>query len=236
MKPHSSAPNAPIDRFTGIRAVSFDVGGTLLEPWPSVGHVYAEVARAHGVAQATARVLNQRFRQAWKRRPQPHHTRVQWQGLVDEVFAGLAGPLPSQVFFAELYDRFSRTVSWRVFPDVLPTLDFLQSRRLPLAIISNWDERLRPLLEALGLSRRFSTLVISCEVGAAKPSPVIFREAARRLRLPPKAILHVGDSEQDDLMGARAAGFRALQIARTRPGRRRGRIRSLADLKRVLRD
>ena len=32
-----------------VKAVTFDVGGTLIEPWPSVGHAYAEVAQRHGV-------------------------------------------------------------------------------------------------------------------------------------------------------------------------------------------
>ncbi len=42
-----------------IRAVTFDVGGTLIEPWPSVGHVYAEVAARHGVAAIDVATLNQ---------------------------------------------------------------------------------------------------------------------------------------------------------------------------------
>jgi hypothetical protein len=54
-----------------------------------VGHVYAEGAARYGVLQATPTLLNHRFDAAWARRGQPHHTRDQWQDLVDEVFAGL---------------------------------------------------------------------------------------------------------------------------------------------------
>jgi FMN phosphatase YigB (HAD superfamily) len=83
-----------MNRLGGIRAVCFDVGGTLITPWPSVGHLYAEVAAQHGVPDASLELFNHRFRAVWARRNQPHHTRQQWQELVDEVFAG-AGTEPA---------------------------------------------------------------------------------------------------------------------------------------------
>src|SRR5580700_10426449 len=43
-----------------IRAVTFDVGGTLIEPWPSVGRVYAEVAARHGL-EVAAEDLDRQF-------------------------------------------------------------------------------------------------------------------------------------------------------------------------------
>ena len=231
---HTRPTHSRRRRFTGVRAISFDVGGTLLEPWPSVGHVYAEVARRHGVPQATPELLNHRFQAAWTRRSQPHHTRAQWRELVDEVFAGLAWEPPSRTFFPELYDRFSTAGAWRVFEDVRPTLDFLKRLRVPMAVVSNWDERLRPLLSVFNLEAYFSVILISCEMGAAKPSPFIFQQAARQLCLPPESVLHVGDSEQDDLEGARAAGLQAIQIDRSRVGKSEERIRSLEELKQPL--
>jgi len=234
MRSRAARENAAVNRPVGIRAVSFDVGGTLIRPWPSVGHVYAEVARQHGVRQATPELLDHRFRTAWARRDQPHHPREQWRDLVNEVFAGLVHPPPSETFFPELYDRFSQAAAWRVFDDVRTTLDSLKRRRIPLAVISNWDERLRPLLTALDLQTWFSSIVISYEIGAAKPSPVIFQEAARQLGLPPRSILHIGDSEQDDLEGALAAGFMALRIDRDRTTRSDGLITSLEEVKQIL--
>jgi len=49
LKQLASGQHVAINRFGGIRAISFDVGGTLIRPWPSVGHVYAEVAAQQGV-------------------------------------------------------------------------------------------------------------------------------------------------------------------------------------------
>jgi putative hydrolase of the HAD superfamily len=68
----------------------------------------------------------------------------------------------------------------------------------------------------LGLAEHFKTIVVSCEIGAPKPSPLIFREATRRLCLPPAAILHVGDSPEADLAGAEAAGMKAVLLQRAR--------------------
>src|SRR5579862_3586839 len=108
-----------------LKAVTFDVSGTLIEPWPSVGHVYAEVAARHEV-NVSADTLNSRFRSAWSARHSFEHSRAGWEELVDEVFFGLCAP-PRQTFFGELYDRFSEPEAWRIFDDVVPALDALAS-------------------------------------------------------------------------------------------------------------
>lgn len=202
--------------FAYIRAVTFDVGGTLIQPWPSVGHVYAEIAGRHGLKNLPIEKLNQQFAAAWRAKKNFQHTRQDWERIVDETFAGLCATPPSRTFFADLYERFARPSAWRVYEDVLPVLEALTTRQMRMAIISNWDERLRPLLGTLALDRYFETLVISCEVGASKPSSVIFSQAVERLGLPSSAILHVGDSWDEDVRGARAAGLRALHIERNK--------------------
>ena len=104
-----------------------------------------------------------------------------------------------------------------------------------LAVISNWDERLRPLLHELGLDTFFAAIAISCEVGSPKPNPLIFLKAATLLGLPPQAILHVGDSVEMDVVGAQNAGFRALHLRREAPRSHPGQIGSLSELAAFLR-
>ena len=83
-----------------------------------------------------------------------------------------------------------------------------------LAVISNWDDRLRVLLESLAIAHQFEVIIVSAEVGHTKPSPEIFRSAAEALQLPPDDILHVGDSEKEDHQGALAAGFQSRWLYR----------------------
>jgi putative hydrolase of the HAD superfamily len=214
----------------GIRAITFDAGGTLIQPWPSVGHVYAEVAARHGFAHLSAEKLDRQFAAAWRKLKNFNHTREEWAALVDQAFAGAPGPPPSRTFFPELYDRFAGPDAWRIFDDVLPALDALAAAGIQLAVISNWDERLRPLLEQLGLAKYFETVVVSCQVGFPKPSPVIFEHAARRLGLSPGLILHVGDSPETDVLGAKSAGFHALLLDRGKERNTPEQISSLRDL------
>jgi putative hydrolase of the HAD superfamily len=215
-----------------IKAVTFDVGGTLIEPWVSVGHVYSEVATRHGVKNITPELLNARFRTAWTARRSFGDSRADWEALVDEVFQGLAAEPPRTTFFPELYERFAEADAWRVFDDVLPTLKALSARGVRLAALSNWDERLRVLLDRLGLEVFFEAIIVSCEVGALKPSPVIFRQAVAKLGLPPEAILHVGDSFEMDVQGARNAGLASVQVMRqkTPAPPADGQISSLRDV------
>jgi len=212
-----------------IQAISFDVGSTLIEPWPSVGHVYAEVAGRHGLKNLSPQQLNARFKNAWRARQNFRHSRNEWDELVTEVF-GRSNP-PG--FFAELYERFAEPEAWHIYEDVVPMLDLLAARKIRLAIISNWDERLRPLLHKLKLDQYFEAFAISLEIGFPKPSPVIFQHAARALNLPPSSILHVGDSPEMDVTGATAAGFQALQIHRQATAENDG-IHSLAELAAII--
>lgn len=212
-----------------LQAVTFDAGGTLIQPWPSVGHVYAEVAAAHGFKNLSPEVLGARFKTAWRAATSFNYTRAGWQELVESTFAGLLDG-PAVPFFPELYEHFSRAAAWRIFDDVLPALDALAARGLRLGVISNWDERLAILLERLKLEKYFSTIVVSCDVGFTKPSPVIFEHAAAKLGLPPGAILHVGDSYELDVLGAKAAGFHARRIRRHGDESRSDDLHSLTEL------
>ncbi len=214
-----------------IKAITFDVGGTLIEPWPSVGHVYANVAARHGFPGLDPDVLNARFRSAWATLGNFDYTRDGWRRLVDEVFREM-GPFQHGVtFFPELYERFAEPDAWRVFDDVRPALVAMADSGVRLGIISNWDERLRGLLRKLRLDAPFEVIAVSCEIGFAKPAPTIFAEAARKFALPCAAILHAGDSAEMDVAGARAAGFAAVQITRHTNKRADFEIASLLDLR-----
>ena len=213
-----------------VSAVTFDVGGTLIAPWPSVGEIYAAAAVKHGAKNVSAKLLKERFVAAWRALADFNHTREEWAALVDATFQGLTERPPSQTFFPELFEHFGRPDAWRMFDDALPALDALASRGLKLGVISNWDDRLRPLLRGLNLSRYFEAILVSCEVGFPKPSHVIFDAAAEKLGLAPEAILHVGDSLPQDVEGAREAGFHSLLVQRGVPTQSGERISSLLEL------
>lgn len=206
-----------------ILAVTFDVGGTLIECQPSVGHIYAEVAARYG-CRAPAAALNRRFKTAWQAFQGFRHTCSQWAELVDATFSGLIHPPPSQTFFSELYERFTEPDAWHVYDDVVPTLKQLKARGLKLGIVSNWDDRLRPLLACLKLDSYFEAILVSCEAGVCKPSPELFVAACDALGASPQNTLHIGDHPEMDVRGAQAAGLQAVRL------RRGGRLRSSAEL------
>lgn len=209
-----------------IRAVTFDAGGTLIEPWPTVGHVYAEVAARFGVNGVAVDTLNRRFAAAWRAKGSFDYSDTAWFALVRQTFGEDAARLPDD-FFPALYERFAKPDTWSIYDDVRPALEELAARGLRLAVISNWDERLHVLLERLKLRPRFEWVIVSKEVGFTKPSAQIFEIAARRLGLPAGTVLHIGDSVTEDVEGARAAGLAALHLDRAG----RGEIASLREVR-----
>jgi dihydrofolate synthase/folylpolyglutamate synthase len=199
--------------FSGIRAVTFDVGGTLIEPWPSVGSVYARVAVRHGV-EVAAEDLDRQFALAWSARKNFEYRRSDWSELVRQTFSGLTAEPPSASLFDEIYSHFATAAPWRIFDDVMPCLRELKRRGFKLGIVSNWDERLSPLLHELQLDHYFDSIVVSGAGGAQKPAAKIFQKAVAQLDVRPEAILHIGDSASEEVIGARAAGLRALLLTR----------------------
>lgn len=211
-----------------IRAILFDAAGTLLHVHPSVGEVYAAQAERFG-ARVPVDDINSAFRSAWRElRPYadgktPFHTseeieRAWWRELVERVFEEACGLVTFgdrfDPFFESLYRRFEQPEVWRLFDDVLPTLDALRDHGIPIAIVSNWDSRLPRLLHAMGIADRFRFILTSAEAGVSKPSGEIFLQALARLGLPPHEVLHIGDSLEADVIAAQNAGLQSLHIDR----------------------
>ena len=194
-----------------VRALFFDVGGTLLRPFPSVGAVYASVAGRHGIA-TTADAMERAFRQSWTalRRPGLTVSRKEWWREL--VFRTLGQE--NAACFEELFTTFGRPDVWRVFPDVNDALGEARARGLHVGVISNWDERLRPLLDAMGLTRHFDSITISCEVGAEKPGAEIFLAALQTAGAMASEAVHIGDSYDHDVRGAEAVGMTAILLDR----------------------
>jgi putative hydrolase of the HAD superfamily len=93
-------------------------------------------------------------------------------------------------------------------------LERLRAGGARLAVVSNWDVSLHDVLERTGLRGLLDAVVISAELGVAKPDPAIFRAALERLGAKADDAIHVGDSVEHDVAGARAAGLEAVFVAR----------------------
>lgn len=204
------------------KAVFFDAGGTLFYPYPSVGEIYARVASAYGMTVDSCKV-GEIFREEFLKRDklgssEMHATekneREWWRGLVRDVFEKVT-PLKSfETFFEELYDLFASAEVWRLYPDVLPVLDWLKQKGCILGIVSNWDSRLLSICKGMGVDRHFDFILASALVGVAKPDRRIFEKALSLARVSSKEAIHVGDSLEDDIHGAQKAGLSTLWINR----------------------
>jgi len=86
-----------------------------------------------------------------------------------------------------------------------------------VVIVSNWDCSLPDWLGPAGLLDHVTGVVTSAEVGAAKPDPRVFERGLELAGARAEEALHVGDSVENDVAGARAVGIRAVLVARDGP-------------------
>jgi putative hydrolase of the HAD superfamily len=134
---------------------------------------------------------------------------------------------PKETALAVLSDA----VVIRAYDDSAPALDMARRLGIATAVVSNGDCSMPSLLDQAAL--QVDVVVDSATAGAAKPDPAIFRLALRRLDVAAAEALHVGDHDQADGEGARAAGIDVVIIDRSGSSGP-GRIASLAELEPML--
>jgi|SRR5579864_2311671 len=209
--------------FSVVGGVLIDAVGTLIEPFPSVAHVYTAVAREQGCEVHTDDV-RARFCRHFRaneldeaRGPLATSEACEerrWRRMVSNVLPDLPD---LEGGFRDLWDHFARPESWRCFDDAGPALNGLESRGIPVRIASNFDSRLRKVIAGMPLLAKLTdTLVISSEVGYRKPHSAFYQAACASLGLAPGRVLSVGDDLENDVHGACRAGLQSLLVDRTR--------------------
>lgn len=210
--------------------IFLDAVGTLFGVQGSVGHIYALLAKRHGVSVDIAD-LNRAFFQSFQASPPgafPHADPAVipqleynwWLAIARNTFStvGVVDQFTDfDAFFQDVFAYFATADAWFLYPDVMPTLTAWQQQGLQLAVISNFDSRLYPVLQVLGLQDFFASVTISTAVGAAKPDRAIFDQALQKHGCEPAQAWHIGDSHRDDFLAASAVGIRGIWLNRVEP-------------------
>jgi len=206
-----------------IRAILFDAAGTLFFLTKTVGDHYAHVGREIGLS-LDAQQLERAFHSAWQQMPRrqaidgprENDDKGWWRELVCRVFDQVAPSLSEpdrDNFFEIAYEHFAEAGVWQLYPEVPEVLEQLRPR-FQLGVASNFEGRLRLILQHLGISNFFSYIFISSELGADKPDPEIFRRAVNVMHLAVNEVLHVGDDPERDWEAAKEAGLLVFQLDR----------------------
>lgn len=216
--------DAELDKVKGeADVIFFDAAGTLIHLARPVGWHYALIARKHGLAVDEAR-MESAFRELWRARParppssgpREDDDRPWWQALALDVLRA-ASPSGEQIdgdaWFGDLYTHFAQPGIWLLYEDARKCLPRLHAR-YRLAVISNFDGRLRRVLNHLGVSAHFENLFISSELGCEKPDRGIFQQALDVMDAEPARCIHAGDDPERDWAGAAAAGLGVFRVQR----------------------
>ena len=215
-----------------IRAVTFDAYGTLVRD-DDLGQIPRRIVADHGLAMAPDdvwRAWTDLYYEATQASPFRTLRAMEAQiltRLLDQLGVS-ADPAP----YVDLF--FQVTTRVALYPEAAEVLHALP---VPAAVVSNADHE---HVAAWSFTLPVQFVLISEAVGAYKPDRRVFEAALTRLGLRPDEVLHVGDSDVDDVQGAQAAGLRAAWVNRTGRPRRAGvpapdlELRDLRELPRLL--
>jgi HAD superfamily hydrolase (TIGR01549 family) len=200
-----------------------DALGTLVELEPPWHHLAASL----GVEADERMVAAFRAEMAYYRE---HAQEGRDEASVAELRGRCAALLSEKLGREVAVETMMGAIRFRAFDDAAPALAALHGRGLRLVCVSNWDVSLVEVLEGVGLLGLLDDVVTSAQVGVRKPEVAIFEAALRAAGSEAGGALHVGDTREEDIDGARAAGIRALLLDRDGAGD----IASLAEIERRL--
>lgn len=190
------------------RAVFLDVLGTLLElepPWVSLrDRVPAGISDERLIAALRTEM------EYYRKHAHEGRDEASLADLRERCARLVSRELDIELTVEELLDA----IRFDPYPDTVPALGELRARGLRVLVVSNWDVSLPRVLARCGIAGLIDATVTSAEVGARKPDPAIFLAALELAGSSADEALHVGDTAEEDVTGARAAGIRALLIDR----------------------
>lgn len=204
-----------------IRAVLFDVGGTLhtVQRDPGLADRFSatlmQKLQEVGVSlpievPALSALLGEnaeRYKQ-WSQDTQLELPNVQiWnEYYLKEFQIGEAVLAPIAEELSVLYD--ATRVHNVPQPDLLETMEALRKQGMILGVISNIISTtfVPKVLEDYGIASYMSCVIMSEGVGVRKPNPAIFEIAAKQVGVPLSEMAYVGDTLSRDVLGCRNAG------------------------------
>lgn len=201
--------------------VFFDAAGTLIHLARPVGWYYAKVAQHQGL-EISEEAMEQSFRSAWSSAParspgvRPDDDKGWWQTVATRTLEGavrIPAGFNQMEWFETLYEHFAQPGVWLTYEDVEPVLERLRGK-YRLAVLSNFDGRLRRILHDLKIDHFFEKIFISSEIGFEKPDREAFLHATRQMSISSAHGLHVGDDPARDWRGAEAAGLPTFPLHR----------------------
>jgi putative hydrolase of the HAD superfamily len=200
--------------------VLLDALGTLLTFSPPAPRLRALLAERHGVTVSEEEA-------AIAMKAEIRHYRAEHDSAVDAASLAalrrdcarvlrdaLPGRVRGDLDLDALVGTLVDAIVFEPYPETIEVLRGLRAAGYRLAVVSNWDVSLREVLDETGLTEYFDAIVISSEIGAAKPSAEPFEAALRALDADAASAVHVGDTHAEDVLGARAAGVRPVLVVR----------------------
>lgn len=216
-----------------------DVGDTILHLKKSAGETYLEILQDAGLKKETnaGEFYRKTFLESWHKMhenaPPEHRDKYQfhpggtpgwWKELLEDFLERIPDRVPIEKAFPIIYPRFADPELWNVDPGFWELKDYCENKNWGLGAISNWDHRLRDLLEAKGILEYLNPLIVSAEFGYEKPSPKIFEEAMRLVGLPGESLVYCGDKYELDIVVPKSLGWRSYLK------KEKGDLRSLSEL------
>lgn len=204
---------------SSITHISFDAVGTLLFPSPSVFDVYHQIGLKYG-SQYSREQMEQRFQESFdsqerfdqrlKWETSEEREIARWRAIVTSVLDDATDP---EQCFQDLFDHFAKQEAWSWNEEFEAVVEECHRREINVVISSNFDSRLRLLVDSIPALRVVDYVLISSQIGFRKPAKQFFTSLLELVDDDPDQLMHIGDSISNDINPAMALGITAVHFS-----------------------
>ncbi len=202
-----------------LKCLFLDAEGTFLLFNPSLGEIYRRIWKTFGIdldPELTTQKMRTFFKRIFKEKLVPplngQICKKAWREVFEMAFEEYKNLEFFEEAFEKAYEYFSNPQCVKVAQGFEEFIRKAKDQGLKVAVISNWDARLYPILEGHRLLPYFDAVFLGCEVGYLKPRPEIFKRALEHFGLKPEETLMIGDTFEDDIKIPKALGMHTFHI------------------------
>ena len=213
-----------ISKQKDIKAVFFDIYGTIADFFPPKEEIQINVAEKFNITLVKDKILDAyklannflvKQNSIFPIRKMNDEEKLNFFSKYEKIIIDNSGSNVDVDVAKNIWVEITKQkYDLKIFPDLIQCINDLRDMGLILGLISNINMSGKKIAEKLGLSSYFNYVFTSEDLGCEKPNKMIFEKSLDIAKLSPSEVVFIGDQVESDILGAKNANILPILLDR----------------------